>query len=257
MNSAPTNSVVTTKTEALLKQAKGASAFERQHIENAVVELNLDLARALASRYVGRGADRDDLVQVACVGLVKAARRYDPEKGNFGSFAVPTILGEIKRYFRDHGWMVRPPRRIQELQASITAASEKGLRETAQAPSADELSHQLDTPVRDIREALSVRGCFTPTSLDAELSPDGRTVGDSLGVEELSFEAIEGLATISSCCRELPEDDRRLLALRFFDDRTQQDIADELGITQMQVSRRLKRILATLRSAALSESEAA
>lgn len=253
MSSAFTETTVTIKTESLLARAHDASEAERQFIENQVVELNIDLARALASRYAGRGADREDLIQVACVGLVKAARRYDPEKGHFGSFAVPTILGELKRYFRDHGWMVRPPRRIQDLQASVSAVMQRSLRETEERPDVEHLAAETGAPVEDVREALGARGCFAPASLDAQRTPDGRTFGESFGVEEENFETVEGLASISAHCRKLPERDRQLLALRFFGDKTQQEIAYELGITQMQVSRRLKRVLEGLREAMAPE----
>ncbi|MDQ3155498.1 MAG: sigma-70 family RNA polymerase sigma factor [Actinomycetota bacterium] len=247
---------VNRETEGLLLDAAKATGDHRISLQNKVVELNLGLATALASRYVGRGPDRDDLIQVASIGLVKAVRRFDPGKGNFYGFAVPTIRGELKRHFRDQCWAVRPPRRIQDLQASLSAASEKRLHKYGRQPKPEELAEDLASDVIKVREALSAGSCYNPTSLDARRDADGRSIGESLPQVDTRFELVEDLATFSPLCRGLSDSDRELLSLRFFQDKTQQEIATEMGTSQMQVSRRLKRILEELRRSTLPSSVA-
>lgn len=247
---------ITRETEALLLAAGNATGEQRISLQNDVVELNLGLATALACRYVGRGPDRDDLIQVASIGLVKAVRRYDPAKGNFHGFAVPTILGELKKHFRDRGWAVRPPRRIQDLQAALSAATESRLHKDGRQPRPNDLAQDLGTNISEVCEALSANGCFKPMSLDARRDAGGRTIGETLSLTESRFDLIEDLMTVFPLCRQLSDRDRQLLALRFFDDKTQQEIAAEMGTTQMQVSRQLKRILAELRKSVSMSSAA-
>lgn len=239
-----------------LESAPNAEASdERADLENTIVTEHLSMARSLANRFAGRGPERDDLYQVAYLGLVKAARRYDPDKGSFASFAAPTVLGELKRHFRDRGWMVRPPRWVQELQVEIRRITEDRLQAHSDPPSDEELARLLDTDVGRIREARGARGCFAPRSIDTAPSEAARPLAESLAVEDRSFELAEDLASLGPACRRLDEADRRLLCLRFVEDRTQQDIADELGISQMQVSRRLRQIFDRLRDTLLGDDE--
>ncbi len=237
------------QTEALLRRSADASAPERQWLLEEVVRLNIGVAHAVAARYRSRGIDQDDLEQVAGLALVKAAHGFDPTAGHpFLSYCVPTIRGEIKRYFRDHGWMVRPPRRIQELQARISAAEAELTYALGRSPRPSELAVHLDESLEDVTEALSSDGCFTPASLDRPLGDNGSvSLGDALGGEDTSHSAAEARVLLAPAVRRLGDRDRRILMLRFFRGCTQQEIAEDIGVTQMQVSRLLSRILADLR----------
>ncbi len=222
---------------------------ERERLLEEVVVLNIPVAESIASRYRGRGVGDDDVEGVARLALVKAVRRYDVESGHdFLSFAVPTIRGEIKRYFRDSGWMIRPPRRIQEIQASISAVeSELGAR-LGQSPRPSELAKALDLDLSDVEEALAARGCFIPASLDRPVGEAGEMpLSELLGDDDPGQGAAEARAVLGPIVSRLPERDRRVIELRFFAGLTQREIADDIGVTQMQVSRLLARILRDLR----------
>jgi RNA polymerase sigma-B factor len=250
VNTASSNTNNTDDVRRLLEAAAVASPAERELLEDEIVRLYLGLAQRLAGRYVGRGADREDLIQVANFALVKAIRGFDHDKGEFVPFATVTILGEIKKYFRDVCWGVRPPRRIQQLQAGISKATERRLQEDARTPNDVDLAEDLDTEVSEVREALAARSCFSPASLDQPAHADGRAPGESLSVDESAFDFIENWVTIGPLCEKLDEDQRELLRLRFVEDKTQQEIADLIGVSQMQVSRRLSALLQTLREGA-------
>ena len=252
MNTAPASitKIHDDDTAALLGAAAAAQSAERAMLEDEVARRHLGLARHLAGRYAGRGIDRDDLVQVANFALVKAIRGFHHDRGEFVPFATVTILGEIKKYFRDHGWGVRPPRRIQQLQADITAASERRFQADSQNPSVDDLAADLGAEVSDVREAMAARGCFTPTSLDQPVRDGGQPLGETLSWTESSYEFIDDWVTVGPLCQELTSDERELLRLRFVEDRTQQEIASIVGVSQMQVSRRLSKLLDQLRSRA-------
>jgi RNA polymerase sigma-B factor len=243
-------------TEELLARTAGASPEERQRLLDEVVVLNIGVANAVASRYRSRGISSDDLQQVAYVALVKAAHGFDPSAGHhFLAYCVPTIRGEIKRYFRDHGWAVRPPRRIQELQARISTAQGELSYTLGRSPRASEVAEHLDESFEDVSEALASDGCFTPLSLDRPAGRESATsVGDLLGEEDSGRAAAEARIVLAPVLRRLAERDRRILLLRFFRGWTQQEIAQDIGVTQMQVSRLLSRILSDLR-AGLSEKD--
>ena len=219
-------------------------------LEDEIVRHHVGLIKHLAGRYAGRGADREDLIQVASFALVKAIRGFDHDKGNFVPFATVTILGEIKKHFRDACWGVRPPRRIQQLQANITKATERRLQADARTPADADLAEELETDISEIREALSARSCFSPSSLDQPLHVGGRPLGEDLAVDESAFDFIENWVTVGPLCAQLDDDERELLRLRFVEDRTQQEIAGIVGVSQMQVSRRLSALLKTLRAGA-------
>jgi RNA polymerase sigma-B factor len=238
----------TTSARLLREAADAADERDRRRLLDEVVVLNLGLARAIASRYRRRGIGHEDLEQVANLALVKAANGFDPDSGHdFASYAVPTIRGEVKRYFRDHGWTVRPPRRIQELQARIGAAESELSFALGRSPRPSELARHLDEPVEEVMEALSTDGCFTPSSLDRPVGGESdTTLGDLLGAEQ-STDAVEARVVLAPVVRRLGERDRRILMLRFFRGWTQSEIARDIGVTQMQVSRLLSRILAELR----------
>jgi RNA polymerase sigma-B factor len=222
----------------------------RDLLVDELIETHLEVARSMALRYRNRGIDLDDLEQVALLGLTKAAHRFDPDAGHaFMSFAVPTIRGELRRHFRDCGWMVRPPRRVQELQARIGQAQDELLEILGHAPRPSELAAHLDVDVSDVVEALSVDGCFAPAALDAPVG-DGSTsaLGDRLGADDLAYDAAEASVMLEPAVRNLSARDRRIVYLRFYEERSQQEIGEAVGLTQAQVSRVLTRILKDIRN---------
>ena len=235
-------------TAALIKAAAVADPHEREALEDEIVRRYLGLSRQLAGRYFGRGIDREDLIQVANYALVKAIRGFHHDRGEFVPFATVTILGEIKKHFRDHGWGVRPPRRIQQLQADIAKASERRLQTEAHAPGVDDIADELGADVADITEALAAKGCFAPTSLDQPVGGSSQPLGETIRVEESAYDFIDDWVTVGPLYRQLPEDERELIRLRFVEDKTQQEIADIVGVSQMQVSRRLAKVLEGLRA---------
>lgn len=237
-----------TRTHHLLAKARLCDPEKRQRLEREAAVINMDLAKTVAARYWGRGESAEDLVQVAYVGLMKAIRGYDPSRGDFRSYALPTIAGEVKRHFRDKSWTVRPPRWLQELQAEISAVSVSLYQDLKRPPSPEDIAERLDTPVEKIREALSADGCFTPATIDGHgPSGDGYAIAQRLGTNDHELDLVETRIALAPLIQQLPERDRTILALRFFRGWTQSQIASALGITQMQVSRLLSRILKSLR----------
>jgi RNA polymerase sigma-B factor len=219
-----------------------------------IVRLHMDVAQSLSRRYRNRGIPDEDLEQVAYLTLVKVVRSFDLDKGqSFLAFAVPSIRGALKKHFRDRGWAVRPPRRIQELQYSIRQATEELQQSLGRSPRPSEVAARLEVSVDDVIEALAADSCFAPTSLDRPVTPGGEasalTLGDCLGVTEEALEAAEARTMLAPAIRRLGERDQRILWLRFCDQMSQQEIADVIGVTQMQVSRLLARILRDLRVA--------
>ncbi|WP_199701964.1 sigma-70 family RNA polymerase sigma factor [Jiangella rhizosphaerae] len=237
------------RTRDLYRRAADADGAERRRLIDEVVLLHLGLAESIARRYYRRGVD-DDVLQVANLGLVNAATRFDPDRGkDFISFAAPTISGEIKRHFRDHGWAVRPPRRVQELQAEVSVARAELAQEQGATPTPADVADRLGVEVDDIREADASHDCFTPASIDYRGSDGDETaLADTLGEEDSGFERAEAVVALERACRDLDRRDRRILYLRFFCGRTQEEIGAELGVTQMQVSRLLARIMRQLRA---------
>lgn len=225
---------------------------ERGRLIERVIELNMEVARSIAGRYRNRGVDHNDLEQVAYVGLVKAAHGFRTGKGeDFLVYALPTIRGEIRRYFRDFGWTVRIPRRLQETQSMIAGLEKRGGQTGQESPS--ELADELGVPVQDVHEALAARGCFHPASLDMTLA-GGDALGDFVRVEDDKAPA-EARAMLDDAVRRLSDDEKEILWMRFYEDRTQQDIGDELGVSQMQVSRMLARTLTRIRALATQPAE--
>ena len=238
---------------ALATAAASQSSRRRRELLDYVVRLNMDVARSVARRYFRRGIEEDDLVQVAYTALTRATRDFDPSRlHDFLSYAVPTIRGELQRHFRDHGWTVRPPRRIQETQAQITTTEGELVQGLGRSPRPSEIADHLNIEVGDVVEAMSADGCFAPASLDRPVAGlDGgglTTVGDLIGEEDRSQPAAEARVALAPLVRLLKERDRRILYLRFFEDRSQQEIAEDIGVSQMQVSRLLTRIIRDLRT---------
>jgi RNA polymerase sigma-B factor len=233
----------------LLDQAARSEGVERQRLHDEVVILNMDVAKSIALRYRDRGEPSEDLLQVAYLGLLKAVRGFDTEFGkDFLSYAVPTISGEVKRYFRDCAWTVRPTRSVQELQAKISTASATLAQQLRRSPTPAQIADHLGVEPVQVTEAMAANGCFTPTSIDAGGDGEAATVADRLGGEDRDMRRAEARLTVEPLFRELPARDRRIVELRFFRGYTQDQIAKDIGVTQMQVSRLLTRILANFRT---------
>ncbi|HET6627093.1 MAG TPA: sigma-70 family RNA polymerase sigma factor [Nocardioidaceae bacterium] len=233
----------------LRRAAETTDTTERQRLQDEVVVLNMGIARAIAARYRGKGIADEDLTQAAYIALLKAARGFDPSfEREFLSYAIPTIQGEVKRQFRDYGWMVRPPRPIQKLQGEVSVAMNDLTQTLGRSPRISEVAELLEVPIEDVVEALSADGCYTPTSLDTPLGEAGSgTLGELISAEDHEMTAAEARVMLAPAVQKLGERDRRVLYLRFFKQQTQAQIASDIGVTQMQVCRILARVLNELR----------
>jgi RNA polymerase sigma-B factor len=214
----------------------------------------LPLARQLARRYHGANESYEDLVQVANIGLVKAIDRFDPDRGvAFSSYAVPTILGEIKRYFRDSSWAVHVPRGVQERVMRVDRATKQLAGQLGRPPSLKEIAASIGSKPEEVLEAMEASHAYDAVSLDASRGgsdSDGDTYADTLGAEDDRFDLVEYNAVIAAALQALPPRDRIVLHLRFSEDLTQSEIASRVGVSQMQVSRVIRRALNRLRSVA-------
>lgn len=236
------------QTARLLQQAVDADGEARTALHDEAIRLNIQVALEIAQRYHSRGIDSDDLNQVACLGLTKAVRSFDPSVGtDFLSFAVPTIRGEIRRYFRDFGWTIRPPRWLQELQPRLVAAEAELFQQLGRSPRPSELAQHLDVELDRVLDALAANGCFSPASLDAPYGEGEASPADRLGVVEAAFGTVEARAALKPLLASLTDRERRILELRFGAGLTQAEIGAEIGVTQMQISRLLTRLLAKMR----------
>ncbi len=226
----------------------------RQAIRDELVETHLPLVEYLARRFRNRGELHDDLVQVATIGLIKSVDRFDLERGvEFSTYATPTIVGEIKRHFRDKGWAIRVPRRLQELKLSLAKATSELAQRNGRSPTVAELASYLDMSEDDVLEGLESANAYSTVSLDTPESgdSDALAVADTLGVVDESLEGVEYRESLKPLLDRLPPREKRILLLRFFGNMTQSQIAAELGISQMHVSRLLARTLAQLREGLL------
>jgi RNA polymerase sigma-B factor len=229
---------------------------ERHAIRDQLVETHLPLVEYLARRFRNRGELHDDLVQVATIGLIKSVDRFDLERGvEFSTYATPTIVGEIKRHFRDKGWAIRVPRRLQELKLSLAKATGELSQRNGRSPTVAELATFLDMSEDDVLEGLESANAYSTVSLDTPESgdSDALAVADTLGVIDESLEGVEYRESLKPLLDQLPPREKRILLLRFFGNMTQSQIAIELGISQMHVSRLLARTLAQLREGLLVE----
>jgi len=224
-----------------------------RRVRDELVEEHAPLAHFLASRFANRGESRDDLVQVALVGLFKAVERFDPDRGlQFSTFATPTILGELKRHFRDRGWAVRVPRRVQELHLQLgRVVSELG-QEKGHSPTPGEVAERAGVSEESVLEAMEAGSLYRLVSLDGSVTPDdeGGELAACLGEEDPEFERIEHRSEIVELLDVLPARERRIVELRFFESMTQSEIAEHVGVSQMHVSRLLTRSLERLRAEA-------
>lgn len=232
------------RTLSLFQAAAGAEDAEGKRIRERIVLDHLGLAEAMARRVSRGGGDWADLRQVAYVGLVKAARRFTPERGeSFAAFAVPTITGELKRHLRDLGWMIRPPRGVQELHRRSAVVADELAQELGRHPSDQEIARRLGV---DVAEVADARSAGHPLSLDESVGEGGVGLAETIGGEDARLLEIDRRHGLAEALAELEDGQRELLRMRFVEERTQQQIADTLGTTQMQVSRLQRRILAQL-----------
>ncbi|MCK9924090.1 SigB/SigF/SigG family RNA polymerase sigma factor [Frankia sp. AgPm24] len=230
---------------------------ERAALRDQLVRMHLPLVEYLARRFRNRGEPLDDLVQVATIGLIKSVDRFDPERGvEFSTYATPTIVGEIKRHFRDKGWAIRVPRRLQELKLSLTKATSELSQTLGRSPTVSEIARHLQMTEEEVLEGLESANAYSAVSLDAPDSGDDEApaVADTLGVQDESLEGVEYRESLKPLLEKLPPREKRILLLRFFGNMTQSQIATELGISQMHVSRLLARTLAQLRRGLLEDS---
>ena len=245
-------------------KARTRRLLERYHREGdrqareQVIQEQLPLAEFLARKFAGRGEPLEDLVQVASVGLIKAVDRFDVDRNiEFSTYATPNILGEIKRHFRDKGWAMRVPRGLQELRQAVKEAIREETVRTGRSPTMDELAERLDTDVESVAEALTLGRAYNTTSLDAPIGQDdaeGDTIMDLQADENQPIEGIEDKLLLQEAMRGLREQQREILRLRFNEGKTQTEIAERIGVSQMHVSRLLRRAIADLRRS-LSEME--
>jgi RNA polymerase sigma-B factor len=221
----------------------------RPALRRRAIEGGLPLAQHLARRYGGRGEPADDLFQVAVVGLIKGVDRYQADRGvDFAAFAIPTIVGEIKRHFRDRTWAIRVPRRLQELRLEITGANNTLTHTLGRAPTVADVATHLGISEEEVLEGLEGARAYNAASLSAPISDDGATsLADTLGGEDHGFELAELRIALGPAMATLDEREQRILALRFHGNLTQTEIAEQIGISQMHVSRLLTKALAKLR----------
>ena len=223
------------------------AATHDPQLANELVEEHRGLARHLARRFAHRGQPIEELEQVALIGLLKALDRFDPDRGRFVSFAAPTILGELKRHFRDSGWAVRVPRRLQELHLEIGRATAALSQELGRSPSPDEIARRAQVDEEEVLEAMEAGGLYQLASIDAPLDdvPTAEPADTEAG-----FANVDQRIEIEALLEILPARDRVIVELRFFGGCTQSEIADRVGLSQMHVSRRLTKSLDVLRNAA-------
>ena len=246
------------RTRALFHELQSAPEGDprRQRARDALVEQHLPLVEHLARRFRNRGEPYDDLVQVATIGLIKSVDRFDLERGvEFSTYATPTIVGEIKRHFRDKGWAVRVPRRLQELRLALASATSELSQRNGKSPTVAELAAHLKLSEEEILEGLESANAYSAISLDTPDSgdDDAPAIADTLGQFDDALEGVEYRESLKPMLERLPAREKKILMLRFFKNMTQSEIAAEIGISQMHVSRLLARTLAQLREGLLVE----
>ncbi|SFF36874.1 RNA polymerase, sigma 28 subunit, SigD/FliA/WhiG [Actinacidiphila alni] len=228
---------------------------ERAELRNQLVRMHLPLVEHLARRFRNRGEPLDDLTQVATIGLIKSVDRFDVDRGvEFSTYATPTVVGEIKRHFRDKGWAVRVPRRLQELRLALTTATGELSQRHGRAPTVHELAEHLKISEEEVLEGLESANAYSTLSLDVpDTDDESPAVADTLGSEDEALEGVEYRESLKPLLEQLPPREKTILLLRFFGNMTQSQIAQEVGISQMHVSRLLARTLAQLRDKLLIE----
>ncbi|MBW1600474.1 RNA polymerase sigma factor SigF [Streptomyces sp. JJ38] len=233
---------------------------EHQYVRNTLIEINLSLVRYAARRFRSRAGETEDMIQVGTIGLIKAIDRFDPQRGvEFTTFAVPYIMGEIKRFFRDTSWSVRVPRRLQELRIDLAKAGDELTQRLGRSPTTAELAQRLGLSEEEIIEGLVASNGYTAGSLDAGAEEpgdhhgNGPSIADRIGESDPALEGIENIQALRPLIARLGEREKRILCMRFGEEMTQAQIGAELGLSQMHISRLLSRTLATLRRGLLTE----
>ncbi len=242
---------------AMFVELRGLAEGSTEYAElrNQLVRMHLPLVEHLARRFRNRGEPLDDLTQVATIGLIKSVDRFDPTRGvEFSTYATPTVVGEIKRHFRDKGWAVRVPRRLQELRLALTTATAELSQQHGRSPTVHELAEKLSISEEEVLEGLESANAYSTLSLDVpDTDDESPAVADTLGAEDEALEGVEYRESLKPLLEDLPPREKRILLLRFFGNMTQSQIAQEVGISQMHVSRLLARTLAQLREKLLVE----
>lgn len=229
--------------------ADSVTAAQRREARTQLVRGYLPVAEHIARRFHGRGQPADDLTQVATLGLIHAVDRFDPERGtDFIAFAVPTITGELRRYFRDATWSIRVPRRLQELAAALNSATLTLSQRLGHAPSPSELARELGIPVEDVYEGLQARHAYRCDSLDTDGDDIATPPSERMGEPDPELDVIEHRDTLFPALAKLPKRQAAVVVMRFYEDLTQTQIANRIGVSQMQVSRLLSAALSTLRT---------
>jgi RNA polymerase sigma-B factor len=246
------------RVEALLAELAKLSENDprRERIRSQIVDEHTAMARSIARRYAHRGEPMEDIEQAAFVGLIKAINRWDPELGeNFVAYAAPMMTGEVKRHFRDRTWGVHMPRRLQELSLALTPAVQEFVRKHGKSPTTAQLAEQMGLTMDETVEVIAAWDSYRPVSLDAPASeePDAQTLGDCVGTADPELDLMVDGHALRPLINELPERERKILLLRFFGNKTQSQIGEEIGISQMHVSRLLSRSLERLRGKLLAE----
>lgn len=228
-----------------------ASDPAKSQLRDQIIESHLPLVTHTARKFAGRGEPLDDLIQVGTVGLIKAIDRFDPSKGfEFSTFAIPTIVGEIKRYFRDKTWAVQVPRRLQELGAAVNRAISELTQALDQSPTINQIAEHLGVDADDVVDAMNANSAYSAISLDSNPSDDeSPTLGQRVGKIDEALEGVEYRESLRPLLAALPDREQTILVMRFFENKSQSDIAKELGISQMHVSRILTATLTQLRGA--------
>jgi len=222
----------------------------RAVVRDELVTMHVPLVHYLARRFRDRGEPHDDLVQVGTIGLIKAVDRFDPERGvEFSTYATPTVVGEIKRHFRDKGWSVRVPRRLQEMRMAISKATAELSQTLGRAPTVRELATHMGVSEDEVLDGIESAQAYSTLSLDgaSDAESEAPALVDSLGTDDEALENVEYRETLRPLLAALPERERQIILLRFFHNKTQSEIAQEVGVSQMHVSRLLVKSLATLR----------
>jgi RNA polymerase sigma-B factor len=243
---------IRTRSAALFVALRGddSSEAERAQAREDLVRLHLPLVEHLTRRFLNRGEHYDDLLQVGTIGLIKAIDRFDAERGvEFSTYATPTILGEIKRHFRDKSWAIRVPRRLQELRAAISSTTAELTQDLGRSPTVKEIAGKIGVTEEEVIEGLESANAYSTLSLDASDSADDSALSmlDTIGEDDEALEHVENRESLKPLLEELDPREKHILTLRFFRGMTQSQIAAEIGVSQMHVSRLLNKTLARLR----------
>lgn len=225
-----------------------SSDAQRSAARDALVEMHLPLVRHLARRYAERGEPMEDVIQAGTIGLIQAVDRFEPDRGlAFSTYAVPTVVGAIRRHFRDATWSMKVPRRVQELRGKIDAAHDSLTQDLGRSPTVAEIAERASVDAQDVLDSLELSRVREMTQIDA-VAPDGAPLADRLGDLDASLAGVDDAETVKKLLASLPDQERLVVTMRFFDGMSQSEIASEVGVSQMQVSRLLSRSLAKLRA---------